>query len=177
MTDIASWCGIAFQNFYFPPLCHGFALYLNGEIVTELTLPDSVTSIGNYAFSGCRSLTSIAIPDGITSIGDYAFYKCVSLTSMTIPEGVTSIGDSAFEGCSSLESITIPDSVTSIGRFAFSLCSALTSATFENTSGWWVSISDSATSGPSLPESDLADPSAASANCTSAYVRHYWKRG
>ena len=67
----------------------------------------SVTSIGNYAFSGCWTLTRIEIPSSVTSIGDYAFSWCDGLTSIVIPKGVTSIGSGAFDGCSSLESITI----------------------------------------------------------------------
>ena len=88
-------------------------------------IPDSVTSIGDSAFSDCSSLTSITIPNGVTSIGISAFYECSSLTSITIPDGVTSIGDSAFSGCTGLTSITIPDGVTSIGDGAFSGCSSL----------------------------------------------------
>ena len=94
---------------------------------TEITVPDSVTSIGGKAFSDCRSLTSITLPDGVTSIGDSAFYNCRSLTSIVIPDGVTSIGGWAFYGCESLTSIAIPDSVTSIGNKAFSDCRSLTS--------------------------------------------------
>ena len=89
----------------------------------------SVTSIGNLAFYGCRSLTAITIPEGVTSIGSKAFYNCSSLTSITIPEGVTNIGDYAFQYCSSLTSITIPEGVTNIGSSAFSDCSSLTSIT------------------------------------------------
>ena len=94
------------------------------------TIPNSVTSIGNYAFSGCSGLTSITIPNSVTSIGSSAFQGCSGLTSITIPDGVTSIGSSAFQGCSSLTSITIPNSVTSIGSSAFQGCSSLTSITF-----------------------------------------------
>ena len=86
------------------------------------TIPDSVTSIGSYAFCDCSGLTSITIPDSVTSIGSSAFYGCSGLTSITIPDSVTSIGYSAFEGCSGLTSITIPDSVTSIGYSAFYDC-------------------------------------------------------
>ena len=92
-------------------------------------IPNSVTSIGGYAFSGCTGLTSINIPNSVTSIGDYAFASCIGLTSVTIPESVTSIGNQVFEGCSGLTSITIPESVTSIGIGAFYDCSGLTSIT------------------------------------------------
>ena len=82
-------------------------------------IPNSVTSIGNYAFSGCSSLTSITIPESVTNIGRYAFYNCSSLTSVTIPNSVTSIGDFAFFNCASLTSISIPNNLTSIGSSAF----------------------------------------------------------
>ena len=94
--------------------------------LTSINIPHSVTSIGNSAFSWCDSLTSINIPNSVTTIGDEAFYECKSLTSINIPDSVTSIGDGAFDECSSLASINIPDSVTSIGNAAFSKCESLT---------------------------------------------------
>ena len=95
--------------------------------LTSVVIPDGVTSIGDWAFNGCSSLTSVVIPEGVTSINDGAFYDCASLTSIVIPEGVTSIGDWAFNGCSSLTSVVIPEGVTSIGDSAFAGCSSLTS--------------------------------------------------
>ena len=80
----------------------------NGNEVTNLVVPDGVTSIGKYAFENCSALTSIVIPDGVTSIGEGVFYNCIALTSISIPDSVTSIGVGAFQGCSSLESITLP---------------------------------------------------------------------
>ena len=88
-------------------------------------IPDSVTGIGNGAFSGCDSLTSINIPDSVTSIGWWAFSGCDSLTSINIPDSVTTIGNRAFSGCKSLKSINIPNSVTSIGYCAFEECDYL----------------------------------------------------
>ena len=93
------------------------------------TIPNSVKSIGDDAFYGCRSLTSVTIPNGVTSIGSSAFYYCFSLTSVTIPNGVTSIGDWAFGYCSSLTAITIPEGITSIESGTFSECTALASVT------------------------------------------------
>ena len=93
----------------------------------EYEVPNSVTSIGDSAFSDCNNLTSIHIPDSVTSIGDRAFYGCWSLTSIHISDSVTSIGEKAFSGCEDLSSIHIPDSVTSIGDKAFEYCRGLTS--------------------------------------------------
>ena len=99
---------------------------------TEYIILQGVTSIGNYAFEYCRSLTNITIPNSVTSIGNSAFYKCTSLTSITIPNSVTSIGGYAFESCSSLTSITIPNGVTSVGGYAFYCCTNLTNITIPN---------------------------------------------
>ena len=99
--------------------------------LTSVTIPDSVTSIGKGTFAECLGLTSVHIPDGVTSIGFGAFSTCRSLTSVTIPDSVTSIGNFAFYDCTGLTSVTIPDGVTSIGNGAFLMCSGLTSVTFQ----------------------------------------------
>ena len=93
--------------------------------IESYIIPDSVTSIGDYAFSGCSSLSNIVIPDSVTDIGKCAFYFCSSLSNIVIPDSVTSIGNDAFLRCSSLSNIVISDSVTSIGNGAFLGCSSL----------------------------------------------------
>ena len=100
--------------------------FIGCSSLTSLVIPDSVTYIGDNAFSSCRSLTDIVIPDSVTSIGNNAFWNCCSLTDIVIPNSVISIGDKAFEYCSSLSNIVIPDGVTSIGDWAFGGCSSLT---------------------------------------------------
>ena len=123
--------------------------YAVGKTDTEFTIPDSVTSIGGYAFYYCSSLASITIPDGVTSIGVRAFSNCTSLASITIPDSVTSIGNCAFYYCSSLVSITIPDGLTSIGIEAFSGCYSLTDIYYTGTEAQWNSIDKFNTNIPS----------------------------
>ena len=93
--------------------------------IESYVIPSSVTSIGDWAFSGCSSLSKIVIPSSVTSIGNGAFSDCCSLSKIVIPSSVTSLGNRAFEDCSSLSNIVIPSSVTSIGNDAFSKCSSL----------------------------------------------------
>jgi BspA type Leucine rich repeat region (6 copies) len=101
----------------------------SGTGLTSVTIPDSVTSIGQEAFYGCTNLTNAMIPNSVTSIGQAAFDECTSLTSVTVPNGVTSIGEAAFIDCTSLTSVTIPNSVTNIAEAAFDGCTSLTSVT------------------------------------------------
>ncbi|MBO5904528.1 MAG: leucine-rich repeat protein [Clostridia bacterium] len=106
-----------------------YQICYNCANIENVTVKDSVTSIGNHAFYNCSRLTSIDIPNGVLSIGHYAFGDCTGLTGMEIPNSVTSIGHYAFGGCSSLTGIEIPDSVTRIGSGTFSGCSSLDSIT------------------------------------------------
>ena len=129
ISDIAAWCKIDFEDFASNPLDYAHHLYLNGEEVKDLVIPNSVTSIGDYAFEYCSGLTSVTIGNSVTSIGSGAFGGCSGLTSVIIGNSVTSIGSSAFGGCSGLTSVTIGNSVTSIGDAAFAYCSGLTSVT------------------------------------------------
>ena len=154
ITDIAAWCGIEFGNPVANPLCYAEKFYLIGNLITDLIIPDSVTSIGSYAFYNCKSLTSITIPDSVTSIGRSAFYNCYRLTSVTIGNSVTSIGyesfyDTAYYNNSSnwIDSVlyignhlieakssisgaySVKEGTICIGDWAFSDCDALTSVT------------------------------------------------
>ena len=131
VKDLAAWCGISFDRITFNnPLYYAKHLYSDEDTeITDLVIPDGVTSIGSSAFYYCSGLTSVTIPGSVTSIGSSAFLNCSGLTSVTISEGVTSIGSSAFEYCSGLTSVTISEGVTSIGSSAFLNCSGLTSVT------------------------------------------------
>ncbi|MDR0314231.1 MAG: leucine-rich repeat domain-containing protein [Treponema sp.] len=101
--------------------------------LTKVTLPSSLTTIGDSSFGLCTALTSIAIPSRVTSIGHLAFCGCVSLTSVTIPSGVTKINLATFAECYTLTDITIPASVTYIEKRAFMNCESLTSVKIPST--------------------------------------------
>ena len=132
ISNIESWCAIGFVDSDSNPFNYAYNLYLNGELITDLVIPNSVTTIGSRAFYGCSGLTSVMIPNSVKSIGDDAFYKCSSLTSVTIPNSVKSIGSDAFSKCSRLTSVAIGNGVTTIKSYAFSNCSILKSITIGN---------------------------------------------
>ena len=115
--------------------------YENGNQIQSVFMANGVTSIGNFAFNECTSLTSMTIPDSVTSIGNGAFKGCTSLTSVTIPGSVTRIGVGAFASCTSLTSVTIPDSVTRIGKQAFDYCTSLTDVYYAGSEAQWKAIS------------------------------------
>lgn len=122
ISDLSAWCSINI-HFLSAPFRRAQHLYLNGDEIKNLVVPDGVTSIGNNAFAHYKGLTSVTIPSSVTSIGEDAFAFCDNLSSVSIPQNVTTISDGAFAGCN-LETLTIPSSVTSIGKDAFSLYEA-----------------------------------------------------
>ncbi len=106
VRDIAAWCNIDFiGGSHSNPLFFAKNLYLNGTIVSNLIIPNSVNTIKELVFNGCTCITSVTIPNSVTSIGSYAFLGCTGLTSVTIPNSVTVIGGSAFSDCTSLTSV------------------------------------------------------------------------
>ena len=109
--------------------------------LTNINIPSNVTSIGDSAFSWCTSLTSVDIPGSVTSIGKYAFCHCEKLANVVIPEGVMKINAYCFTSCSSLESITIPQSVINVDEDAFYGCSALKNVYYSGDEFAWRNIS------------------------------------
>ena len=131
-VTIPSWLGgyaVKQVGLWDPPIFVGVIEGDTNTSVTSVIIPNSVTSIGESAFSYCTGLTSMNIPNSVTSIGSYAFTGCTGLTSITIPNSVTSIEVSAFEGCTSLTSINIPNNVIGIASNAFRNCAGLQSVT------------------------------------------------
>jgi hypothetical protein len=97
--------------------------------LANVFIPDSVTNIGEFAFANCNNLTSVTIPKGVTSLAVGVFYSCSSLTNVVIPDSLTAIGDNTFEECLNLTGVVIPNGVTSIGYAAFAGCTSLTNLT------------------------------------------------
>ena len=109
ISDVAAWCNIKFEDASSNPVYIAHRLYLNGEEVRDLVIPNSVTSIGVGTFAHCFGLTSVTIPNSVKSIGGSAFIYCFGLTSVTIPNSVESIGPDVFSGCFGLTSIVVDE--------------------------------------------------------------------
>ena len=122
ITDIAAWCNIAFGSSDANPLYYAKYLFVNDVEVTDLVIPNIVTSIGGLAFSGCSGLTSVTIPNSVTSIGQYAFDGCSSLTSIEFPASLEYFDLGVINGCTGLLSIKIPSSVLSCGEYYGAEC-------------------------------------------------------
>ena len=121
ISDLAAWCNISFEDSSANPLSN---LYLNNELITNLTIPNGVESINSYAFCGCSSITSITIPESVTTINEEAFATCANLISVTVSDNVISIGTSAFSDCTNLETVTLSNdsNLSFIGDYAFYKC-------------------------------------------------------
>ncbi|MGN0238379.1 MAG: leucine-rich repeat domain-containing protein [Lepagella sp.] len=153
ITDLSAWCGIEFYDYNANPANFTKAITLNGEIITDLVIPNDVEEIKNYAFYNVNNLQSITFGSGVKKIGDSAFYYCYNVPSLTIPanvteigtgtfssmrgvtemtieEGLESIGTDAFRGCQGLTAVTFPASLKKIGATAFASCSALEEVSF-----------------------------------------------
>ena len=141
ISSLTAWCQIKF-DYNANPLRQAHELYLNGERVTKLVIPEGVTSIGDDAFAGCTGLTEVTIHDGVTAIGGSAFSGCSGLTGVTIPSHVTDIGDSAFSDCSGLTEMVIPHSVKAIGVGVFKKCNRLTKITVDPANAHYMSQND-----------------------------------
>lgn len=131
ISDLAAWCRITFEGQYSNP--GSDYLYLNHKLLTDLRIPDGITTLKQYAFAGFDSITNVSFPDSVTEIGEAAFYYCKGITNVSFPKSLKVVGSSAFTGCEGLTNVTIPDSVTSIGSCAFMNCKTLTGVTLPTT--------------------------------------------
>lgn len=136
ISNMSAWCNIKFSDDYSNPAfcgysqCYSRKLYLNGSLVTDIKIPNGVTTIGDYAFYGYSELESVEIPDSVKSIGYGTFYRCTKLESIVIPDSVTTIGANTFRGCKNLIKVTLPDKLTRIEDGLFAECSDLISFKF-----------------------------------------------
>ena len=147
ISDLAAWCSIEFEDKWSNPLCYQKSeqsfisdkpvykspqLYVNGQIITDLVIPNTVTSINDYVFNGCNYLESVVISNSVKTIGNFAFQDCYSLSSVTISDFVESIGDNAFSNCWNLTSLILPGTLNNIGNYAFSDCKKISTVIIPN---------------------------------------------
>lgn len=142
--DVKAWMGISFNSVASYPNNYGSLLFLDaeGNLITELTIPTSVDSIGWRAFENATALTKVTIPANVKSIASAAFRGCTALNSVSIPTSITQIAEQTFYGCTSLTNITIPASITRIDDKAFDACTKLFEVT--NLSALAVTAGDTA---------------------------------
>ena len=132
-TDISNWCKITFETLESNPLYYAHNLYLtNYSLVSDVVIPEEITIIRDYTFSGCSSIKNITMHNKITTIGNSAFLDCIEIESITIPSSVSVIDESAFSGCIKLKTIIIPENVTSISNNTFSGCSSIKNIIMHN---------------------------------------------
>lgn len=148
--NLEAWCQITFDKESSNPLYYAHNLFLNGTLLEDLVIPNSiesikpfafrnctsictlsfnniVTSIGNNAFDGCSNIKNLDIPDNMITINAYAFRGCSNITTLRLSDGLNEISNSAFSGCSSLKQVELPNHITNIGNTAFSMCNELVS--------------------------------------------------
>lgn len=141
ITDLAKWCSIGFFDFDSNPLCQAESLYLNGDLVTDLIIPNGVTNIEEFAFYSCESLTSVTIPVSVTMIAERAFAACTGLQNINVDENNTAYSSDSqgilynkqkttlIQAPGGITSCVIPEGVTAIGQYAFRSCANLRTVT------------------------------------------------
>ena len=193
IADLAVWCNMDIDRASTLP--GKTTLYLNEEEIVDLTIPNTVTSIGAYVFSGISSIKTVTMGDHVTSMGIGAFRNCqnleqitlsnglttlpkelfygdVRLNSVTIPETIVKIDENAFYSCTSLSSVFIPHAVTYIGKYAFDECTALREFVFACKQGWTVVYASGTVT---IYSSDL-ETSPRTIDKINRYYYGYWQR-
>jgi len=136
ITNLEKWFNLTFETETCNPLYYVKNLYVNGSPVTNLTIPDGITVIGEYAFYNCTGLESVTIPDSITGIGKMAFYGCTGLKSLNLSGNSAVIGESVFHNCTALTDVTISGNIKSIGSYSFYYCNKLKMVNINNIRDW-----------------------------------------
>lgn len=137
ITDLAAWCGILF-DFECNPFNYADELYLNGELISDLVIPNGVKTIGSEAFVGLRGIRSLTVPDGTTYIGSYAFMFCRNLAEVFISDTVEELAGFVFSGCGSLSNVYLGKNLKRMGVGVFENCDSLKSVAFGGTVAQWL---------------------------------------
>ena len=129
IEDLAAFLRLRFYDATANPLFCAHRLVVGGEDVTHLVIPEEVTAIRDYAFSGGAGIMSITLPPTLTAIGIQAFLGCCGIRELTLPPALVKLGAWAFSGCTSLRALSLPETLTEIGARAFEGCTALRTLT------------------------------------------------
>lgn len=140
IADIEKWCNIDFYSATANPLSNGGGLYLDGKIIRNIILPETLIDVKKYTFSGNKFLKSVKLPDTIEKIGENAFDGCLNLELLVMSKNVTDIGDNAFAGCKKLESVVVPKSLKNVGYGAFHPNDGLKYVFYEGSPSDWNNI-------------------------------------
>jgi len=150
-------------------------LDLVGAYFEYIRLPAYLERL-NASFGNSTLLMHVTLPETLTEIGESAFARCINLLNVNVPSGVKSIGNNAFGSCRQLTKIILPEGLEKVGINAFRGCAALTSAIFKNTEGW-TCVNSSASAGVSISVEELSSPHTAASYLTDTYVRYTWECG
>ena len=143
------------------------------ELIGTYSIKDGTICIAAGAFQNCDDLKGVTIPNSVTNIGNHAFFVCSGLTSITIPDSVTSIGANAFSGCSGLTHVTIGEGVLRIAQCAFDGCTNLSQVEFKNPNRWQCFVAEGF---DQISEEELADQATAAEYLVSVYCQSIWER-
>ena len=168
VPDVETWVSIDFADVASTPFGYAKTLYVGGESVTEIIVPDGVTAIKPYTFYNMTWLTAVTLPEGVEVIGEKAFYACSRLAGLALPESLIEIGAEAFFFCRSLGELTLPENVQSIGAGAF-LQAGVTAVNFAVTEGWHYGEE-------ALDAAELAVPATAATALTIGKTEEAWAR-
>lgn len=129
ISDLSAWLRINFLQADGNPLHNSHVLWLNGEELTELTIPEDITKVNQFAFYGCSSLNSVTFGENVESIAESAFSECSEISNVTFNDALQTMGDYVFFNCASIQSVVLPASLTTLGKGAFSGCTSLRNLT------------------------------------------------
>ena len=126
VDDLQSWFNIQFFNDTSNPVSYAHNLYIGGELLTNVVIPDGTLKINKYMFHGCESIKSVTMPESLETIGDYSFEYCTGIESLVFSNGMKAVGQHAFRDCSNITNLVLNEGLETIGDYSFTGCNGIT---------------------------------------------------